>query len=156
MVLDQTRPIIVIADPGFEEEVAVRLGRIGFDNMAGYLDGGMQSLAPRPDLVLRTERITAPTLAEQLASPNVPAVLDVRAAGEWGDGHIAGSVNVPLTYLKDRMGEVPDGRPLIVQCAGGYRSAIAISILENQGFSDLIDLIGGLGAWEASKLGTVS
>jgi len=156
VVLDQTRPIIVIADPGFEEEVAVRLGRIGFDNMAGYLDGGMQSLAPRPDLVLRTERITAPTLAEQLASPNVPAVLDVRAAGEWGDGHIAGSVNVPLTYLKDRMGEVPDGRPLIVQCAGGYRSAIAISILENQGFSDLIDLIGGLGAWEASKLGTVS
>ncbi len=155
VVLDQTRPIIVIADPGLEEEVAVRLGRIGFDNMAGYLDGGMQSLAPRPDLILRTERITAPTLAEQLASPDVPTVLDVRAAGEWGDGHIAGSVNLPLTFLKDRIDEVPDGRPLIVQCAGGYRSAIAISILENQGFTDLIDLVGGLGAWEASKLETV-
>jgi rhodanese-related sulfurtransferase len=124
--------------------------------MAGYLDSGIQSLAPRPDLVLRTERITAPTLAEQLASTDVPAVLDVRAAGEWEDGHIAGSVNLPLSFLKDRIDEVPDGRPLMVQCAGGYRSAIAISILENQGFTDLIDLVGGLGAWEASKLETVS
>jgi hydroxyacylglutathione hydrolase len=114
VVLDQTRPVVVIADPGLEVEVAVRLGRIGFDNMAGYFDGGMQSLASRPDLVLRTERITVLTLAEQLASTDVPAVLDVRAAGEWGNRHIAGSVNVPPTFLKDMMGEVPDGRPLIV------------------------------------------
>lgn len=155
VVLDQTRPIIAIADPGMEEEVAVRLGRIGFDHMAGYLDGGMQSLAPRPDRVQRTERITAPTLAEQLNGPGAPAVLDVRAAGEWDDGHIAGSVNLPLTNLKDRISEVPAGRPLIVHCAGGYRSAVAISILENQGFTDVIDLVGGLGAWEASKLETV-
>ena len=155
VVLDQTRPIVVIADPGMEEEVAVRLGRIGFDSMAGYLDGGMQSLAPRPDLVVRTERITAPTLAEQLTTPDAPAILDVRAEGEWGTGHIEGSVNLPLTYLKGRIAEVPEGRPLIVHCAGGYRSAVAISILENQGFTDVIDLVGGLGAWEASKLETV-
>ena len=156
VVLDQTRPIIVIADPGLEEEVAVRLGRIGFDHMSGYLDGGMQSLAVRSDLVRRTERITAPTLAEQLASPDAPTVLDVRAEGEWSDGHIAGSVNVPLNLLQGRIGEVPQTRPMVVHCAGGYRSAIAISILECQGVTGVIDLVGGLGAWEASQLETVS
>ena len=156
VVLDQTRPIIVIADPGLEEEVAVRLGRIGFDHMAGYLDGGMQALAVRPDLVRRTDRITAPTLAEQLGSSDSPAILDVRAPSEWSDGHIAGSVNLPLNLLQGRLEEVPKTRPLVVQCAGGYRSAIAISILEGQGVTGIVDLVGGLGAWEASQLETVS
>ncbi len=155
VVLEQSKPIVVIADPGMEEEVAVRLGRIGFDSMAGYLDGGMQVLSPRPDLVVRTERITAPTLAEQLTTPDAPAILDVRVEGEWVAGHIEGSVNLSLTYLKGRIAEVPKGRPLIVHCAAGYRSAVAISILENQGFTDVIDLVGGLGVWEASKLETV-
>jgi hydroxyacylglutathione hydrolase len=155
VVLNQTKPIIVITDPGLEEEVAVRLGRIGFDHMAGYLDGGMQPLSARPDLVCRTDRITAPTLAEQLTEADAPTVLDVRAPGEWAEGHISGSVNLPLTFLQSRLNEIPEGHPIVVHCAGGYRSAIAISILEGHGVTGVVDLVGGLGAWEASKLETV-
>ena len=77
-LLDRDRPIVLVAEPGREEEAAVRLGRIGFDHVAGYLDGGMQALESHTDLVRRLERITAPMLAEQLAAMHSVVVLDVR------------------------------------------------------------------------------
>ena len=77
-LLDQQKPIVLIADLGREEEAAMRLGRIGFDHVAGYLEGGMLALEERPDLIRQTVRITATTLAEQLRSSEPPAVLDVR------------------------------------------------------------------------------
>jgi glyoxylase-like metal-dependent hydrolase (beta-lactamase superfamily II)/rhodanese-related sulfurtransferase len=152
-LLDREHPIVLVADPGREEEGAMRLGRIGFDHVAGYLDGGMQALESRPDLVERTERITAPTLAEQLALPKTPMVLDVRTEQEWRDKHIAGSFNIPLQHLRERLDEVPRDRDVIVQCASGYRSAIATSLLKQHGLVQLADLVGGFAAWEASDLG---
>ena len=153
-LLDPNRPIVVVAEPGREEEAAMRLGRIGFDNVAGYLDGGMQALDPRPDLVARIERITAPTLAEQLASDDRPHVLDVRTEEEWQSGRIEGSQNIPLNHLLERLDEVPSDRPLVVHCATGYRSSIAASLLTRSGITDAADLVGGMDAWEASKLDT--
>jgi hydroxyacylglutathione hydrolase len=153
-LLDPNRPIVVVAEPGREEEAAMRLGRIGFDNVAGYLDGGMQALDPRPDLVARIERITAPTLAEQLASDDRPDVLDVRTEEEWQSGRIEGSQNIPLNHLLERLDEVPSDRPLVVHCATGYRSSIAASLLTRSGITDAADLVGGMDAWEASKLDT--
>ena len=85
----------------------MRLGRIGFDNVAGYLDGGMQALATRPDLVQRIERITAPTLAEQLEEAEPIVVLDVRTEREWQNQHIEGSLNIPLQHLQERLAEAP-------------------------------------------------
>ena len=82
-LLDPNKPIVLIAEPGTEQEAAMRLGRIGFDNVEGYLDGGMQALEHRPDLVQRIERMAAPTLAEQLAESISPVVLDVRTEREW-------------------------------------------------------------------------
>jgi rhodanese-related sulfurtransferase len=152
-LLDREHPIVLVADPGREEEGAMRLGRIGFDHVAGYLDGGMQALESRPDLVERTERITAPTLAEQLALPKTPMVLDVRTEQEWRDKHIAGSLNIPLQRLRERVDEVPRDRDVVVQCASGYRSAIAASLLKQHGLVQLADLVGGFAAWEASDLG---
>jgi rhodanese-related sulfurtransferase/glyoxylase-like metal-dependent hydrolase (beta-lactamase superfamily II) len=153
-LLDPHRPIVVVAEPGREEEAAMRLGRIGFDNVAGYLDAGMQALDPRPDLVARIERITAPTLAEQLASDDPPHVLDVRTEEEWQSGRIEGSQNIPLNHLLERLDEVPSDRPLVVHCATGYRSSIAASLLTRNGITDAADLVGGMDAWEASKLDT--
>jgi rhodanese-related sulfurtransferase/glyoxylase-like metal-dependent hydrolase (beta-lactamase superfamily II) len=153
-LLDPHRPIVVVAEPGREEEAAMRLGRIGFDNVAGYLDAGMQALDPRPDLVARIERITAPTLAEQLASDDPPHVLDVRTEEEWQSGRIEGSQNIPLNHLLERLDEVPGDRPLVVHCATGYRSSIAASLLTRNGITDAADLVGGMDAWEASKLDT--
>jgi rhodanese-related sulfurtransferase len=151
-VLDVECPIVLIAEPGQEEEAAMRLGRIGFDHIAGYLAGGAQALADRSDLVRRIERMTAAEVAEALAAPNPPLVLDVRAPGERHDKHIDGSVHVPLNRLKRYLDEVPRDRKVVVQCAGGYRSAIAASILANHGMTAIADLVGGLAAWEEMGL----
>jgi hydroxyacylglutathione hydrolase len=151
-VLDRAKPIVIVAEPGREQEAALRLGRIGFDHVKGYLDGGMAALAERPDLVWPTERVTAPMVAEELAGIEPPLLLDIRSPREWAAKHIRGSVNIPLNHLQERIGEIPRNRRLAVHCAGGYRSSIAASILHQYGMTNLIEMAGGLAAWDASKL----
>lgn len=151
-VLDHEHPIVVIAEAGKEEEAVIRLGRIGFDNVAGYLKGGMDALGDRPDLVSKVERITAVALSEQLATTGAPTVVDVRSEKEWAAGHIPGSVNIPLNHLRDRTAEIAKDRPVVVHCEGGYRSAIAASMLGQAGRPDVLDMVGGCNAWVASKL----
>jgi hydroxyacylglutathione hydrolase len=163
-LLDRERPIVIIAEPGREYEAQLRLGRIGFDRVAGYLEGGMQALALRPDLVARTERISPEELAEELAEParasGLVFIVDVRTPREWGQTKIEGSFNIPLNHLRARIGEVPLGRRVVVHCASGYRSAIAASLLRQHGFGDVGDLAGGINAWlavaPASPAATVS
>jgi rhodanese-related sulfurtransferase len=154
-VLDRTRPIVIIAEPGREQEAALRLGRIGFDHIRGYMNGGMEALAARPDLVWPTERIGAPMVAEELASANPPLLLDIRNPREWVTKHIAGSVNIPLNHFEERIGEIPRDRRIAVHCAGGYRSSIAASILHQYGITNLIEMAGGLAAWDAAQLPVV-
>ena len=148
-VLDLKVPIVIVADPGTEEEAAIRLGRIGFDHVAGYLRDGMVALAGRDDLVAQADRVTVPTLAEMLEGDDAPPVVDVRGIGEWEAGHIPGSVCIPLDQLRDRMDEVPRGRRFAVNCRTGYRSSIAVSLLAQAGIEDAMDVIGGFVAWEA-------
>ncbi len=155
-MLSHDQPIVVIAEPGSEAEAVMRLGRIGFDNVAGYLRDGMQALEPHPDLIQVVARITAPALAEQVAIPNGPFILDVRSEKEWQAGHIAHSHNIPLTHLRERLADVPADRSVVVHCEGGYRSAIACSLLKASGRTNVSDLVGGIKAWIASKLPTES
>jgi hydroxyacylglutathione hydrolase len=156
-LLSRDEPIVVIAEEGGEEEAVMRLGRIGLDNVAGYLAGGMNALAAREDLVARTERITAPALAEWLGGKRpeagpAPLVIDVRSEAEHAGGHIAGSLNIPLPHLDERRGEIPAGRPVVVHCEGGYRSAIAASLLQKLGRRDVHDMVGGYKAWRAAAI----
>lgn len=151
-VLNREHPIVIIADPGREIEAATRLGRIGFDHVAGYLDGGMQSLAERPDLTMATERISAPLAAERIAAGQAPLVVDVRAPGEREQKRILDSISMPLSQLADRWSELPADRPLLVHCAGGYRSSIAASILQRHGRAQVSEMAGGIAAWEAAQL----
>jgi rhodanese-related sulfurtransferase len=156
-LLARDRPIVLIAEPGKEVEAATRLGRIGFDNVAGYLEGGMQVLEDaHPQLLERTERITAGSLAEQLRDEAPPLVVDVRTPTEWEERRIDGSVNLPLSRLRDQLGELPRERPIVVYCSGGYRSAIAVSLLRREGVARISDLVGGLGAWQAAVPATGS
>jgi glyoxylase-like metal-dependent hydrolase (beta-lactamase superfamily II)/rhodanese-related sulfurtransferase len=151
-MLERTSSIVVVADTGDEDEAVMRLGRIGFDNVAGYLKDGMAALEFRPDLLRRTERTTAVALAKRLDAPQAPLVLDVRSEKEWATGRIAQSVNIPLNHLRDRAGELPHDRDIVVHCEGGYRSAIAASLLAQRGRERVVDLVGGFKAWTASKL----
>jgi len=155
-VLDRTKPIVIIAEPGREKEAALRLGRIGFDHVKGYLDEGMGALAGRPDLVWPTERLSAPMVAEEVASADPPLLLDIRNPREWVTKRIDGSVNVPLNHLQERIAEIPRDRRIAVHCAGGYRSSIAASILHQHGITNLIEMAGGLAAWDAAKLPVIS
>jgi len=155
-VLDRAKPIVIIAEPGREQEAALRLGRIGFDHVRGYLRGGMHALQEKPELVWPTERVNAQMVAEELAIADPPLVLDIRNPREWATRHIANSVNIPLNHLQDRIDEIPRDRRIAVHCAGGYRSSIAASILLRYGITNLIEMAGGLAAWDAAKLPVVS
>ncbi len=149
-ILDRAKPIVIVAGPGREEEAAIRLGRIGFDHIRGYLRNGMEAAADRPDLVWPTERISPLAAAEELASADPPLLLDVRNPKEWAARRIDGSVNVPLNHLQERIAEIPRDRRIIVHCAGGYRSSIAAGILQQCGITHLEEMAGGLAAWDAA------
>lgn len=149
-LLDPERPIVLIAEPGREVEAATRLGRIAFDTIAGYLAGGMQSLDAEPSLITRIERITAASLAERLRAPDPPMLIDVRAPGEWQERRIDAAVNLPLSRFPEQMATLPLDQSIVVHCASGYRSAIAASLLQRDGFSGVADLVGGMPAWESA------
>jgi glyoxylase-like metal-dependent hydrolase (beta-lactamase superfamily II)/rhodanese-related sulfurtransferase len=153
-VLTREQPIVIIADPGREHEAAMRLGRIGFDHVVGYLDGGLHSIASRPELSMSTERLSAQVAAERVAAAHerAPVMVDVRAPGERQQKRIAGSVGIPLNHLGERLSELPTDRPVLVYCAGGYRSSIAASLLQRHGFTQVSEIAGGIAAWDAGKL----
>ncbi len=130
----------------------MRLGRIGFDNVSGYLDGGMTALIKHPEHVEAVERVTAPAVQE-LREQQELLVLDVRAERERETvGYIEGSLNIPLNHLEERILEVPTTQRIAVHCAGGYRSAIAVSLLQKHGLTNVLDMVGGFQAWVKSGL----
>lgn len=155
-VLTTTEPIVIIANPGSENESATRLGRIGFDHVAGYLEDGVRSLESRPERTAFTERLSASYAAELLSCGEAPLAVDVRTPGEREQKFIEGSVHIPLNRLTERAAELPKNRPLLLYCAGGYRSSIAASLLQRCGFSHVGEIAGGISGWEAAKLPVVS
>jgi rhodanese-related sulfurtransferase len=151
-VLSREKPIVIVADPGAETESALRLGRIGFDHVIGYLEGGLRSADGSAARIVTTDRVSAEVAARRLAEDDGLVVLDVRAPAERAQKRIDGSVHVPLTRLLDRMSEIPADRPVLVHCAGGYRSSIAASLLQRARRTNVSELAGGITAWEAAGL----
>jgi rhodanese-related sulfurtransferase len=146
-LLDPKRPVVLITEPGMEKEAIERLGRIGFDHVVGYLEGGMEALFNRPDLLQKGQRISAQGLAELLTTTHPPTVVDVRTEKEWEAGHIDQSLNIPLPHLAEQVHKIPESTPVVVHCASGYRSSAALGILEQAGRTQAMDLIGGYDAW---------
>jgi glyoxylase-like metal-dependent hydrolase (beta-lactamase superfamily II) len=151
-VLNREHPIVIIAAPGRESEAAIRLGRIGFDHIAGFLKDGMNSLASRPELTATTERVSAPFAEELLSAANSPLVIDVRSPREREQKFIGGSMSVPLNHLTENLAKLPKDRALLVYCAGGYRSSLAASLLQKNGFQNVSEIASGIAGWEAAKL----
>lgn len=152
-LLDEERPIVLVTGPDKEQESALRLGRIGFDQVTGYLDKGASAFEARPELLTRHQRIEAGALQVLLDGPDAPLVLDVRGPGERQRGHIEGSLHIPLNELLERMDEVPRDRPVVTHCATGYRSSIAASLLQLRGVEAVTDLEGGYDAWQTGAVG---
>jgi rhodanese-related sulfurtransferase len=125
----------------------VRLARIGFDRVAGYLRGPEGAFLTIPERVERASRVTAPQLAAALRAPVRPVLLDVRNVGELAAGAIPGARHIPLAQLPNRLAEIPPDRPVVAYCAGGYRSSVAASLLRRSGVEDVSDLLGGYSAW---------
>ena len=138
---------MLIADPAMERDVATRLHRAGFKNLAGYLENGIEALKKRPDLLAHIERITVSRLIRRQSTGNAGAIVDVRDAHEWQEDCIEDSINIPLSHLRERVSELPRGRDIIVYCCGGYRSTIAASLLLQLGHPNVVELVGGLEAW---------
>ena len=148
IILDREHQIVLVAETGTEVEAITRLGRIGYDHVAGYLNRGIHALAATPELIRRTDRISAIHLSEQIMTVNRPHILDVRSRQEWQQRRIDDSRNIPLPHLVERLQEIPRGHTVVVHCAAGYRSSIAASLLEHHGFTNIMDLVGGFEAWE--------
>jgi rhodanese-related sulfurtransferase len=140
--------LVIVADSvDRSREAVMRLARVGMENVAGYLDGGILAWSNAGYATAQLPQITPLELRDSTL-----AVLDVRRTTEYASGHVPGARNIPLHELQRRKGELRAEEPLAVICAGGYRSSMAASILARDGFSDLSNVIGGTSAWMAEKL----
>ena len=151
-VMEPGKPIILVTDPGHESEAKMRLARIGFDNVIGALADPIAAFLANPDHVERLSRLSVDELAERIASVKDLVLIDVRNPGEVALGSIPGARNIGLPALLRTKDELDPLAPTVVFCAGGYRSAIASSLLRSHGFTDVSDLIGGYTAWSSGNI----
>jgi glyoxylase-like metal-dependent hydrolase (beta-lactamase superfamily II)/rhodanese-related sulfurtransferase len=150
-VLDLDRAIILVTEPGSERETAMRLMRVGIDQVLGFLKGGAEGFAGASEVV-STARTSVQDLARETSAGRGGRVLDVRTRSEWSAGHVDGSQNVPVEELRARAREVPADSALTIHCKTGYRSLVAASLLEQLGRTGLVDVEGGFDAWLAASL----
>jgi glyoxylase-like metal-dependent hydrolase (beta-lactamase superfamily II)/rhodanese-related sulfurtransferase len=142
MIPDINQKLLVIADPGTEEEVLTRLSRVGYDQTIGYLNGGFEAWRKSGKEVDTIDQVTA----EELKGMKEPTVVDVRKIGEYQSEHLPDAIHASLEYLNDHMAEIPSEGTYYIHCAGGYRSVIAASILKARGYHNMVDIAGGFGA----------
>lgn len=146
LIPDIKQQILLVAEPGREEEVVTRLARVGYDYCIGYLDGGFEAWKKAGMEVDKIERINADQLADILAkNPDAP-VFDVRKQSEYLSEHIVEAENTPLDYINDSMLRIPKDKTAYIHCAGGYRSMVFASILRARGYDNLVDVAGGFKA----------
>lgn len=144
------KPIILVTPAGKEEETVIRLSRVGFDKMEGYLAGGFeawQNAGEKLDMIVNVE---ADELVMDIPhDPNL-LIVDVRRETEFADGHAKDALNLPLSEMIDvaQIANFEDNQNLYVHCAGGYRSIIAASLLKKEGIHNLRNIVGG---WEKIK-----
>ena len=141
---------VLITYPGEEQTAAMRLARIGSDHTVGYFNVGADGAFPDEltDLVRSTPRTSVAEL-EHLLTTDAVTVVDIRNPSEREFGVIPGAVSIPLAQLRTRVGELPDDRPLVMHCAGGWRSSVAASLLRAHGIRQVSDLAGGYDEWAA-------
>jgi glyoxylase-like metal-dependent hydrolase (beta-lactamase superfamily II)/rhodanese-related sulfurtransferase len=135
------QPIVLVAQEGTEHESVLRLARIGFENVVGYLKNGIEAWDEKLETV---NSISADELQKEMQQD--VAILDVRKQGEWNTSHLKDAQFVPLASFPKNLKELDKHKPYIVHCGGGYRSMTAISIMKNEGFTNITNVYGGFAA----------
>ncbi|MDN5797657.1 MAG: MBL fold metallo-hydrolase [Intrasporangium sp.] len=154
-VLTPDQRVVIMAPEGQEQQVATRFARIGFDNVLGYVANPEDYLVEHQDEVVPASRLTAGQALDAVASPAIQLV-DIRNAGELEAGMLPGARHIPLAELVARADELDPARPVLLYCAGGWRSSVGASFLRARGFADVSDLLGGYGAWAARAQATTA
>jgi glyoxylase-like metal-dependent hydrolase (beta-lactamase superfamily II) len=150
LISDLKKPILFIADEGKEEEVVIRLSRVGYDNTIGFLEGGFAAWQKAGEEVDTIEEMTAAEFAQQF--DHIENALDVRRASEFNAEHIKGLINFPLDFINTKMNLLDRNKRYYLHCAGGYRSVIAASILKARGFDQVVNIKGGYKALAETDL----
>ena len=149
-ILSFNKPMILVTEPGKEEETIIRLARVGFAKMEGYLKGGFDAWKKAGEKIDMIIDIEADELAMDIPhDPNIK-IVDVRRETEFADGHVKNAINLPLNEMNDLalIADFEENENLYVHCGGGYRSVIACSIMKSQGMHNLRNILGG---WEKIK-----
>jgi len=147
--------MLVLDDPTQMAAVTTHLIRVGFDNVQGYLEGGMDSWETAGYPLTTLPIISVHDLNKRLNDRQKFTVLDVRTEGEWNSGHIDGAIHIHGGKLQERFAEVPRDKPVAVVCGSGYRASIAASFLQREKYEAVSNVIGGMAAWNAAGLPTV-
>ncbi|MFN5646461.1 MAG: MBL fold metallo-hydrolase [Sphingobacteriales bacterium] len=150
MIPDIKQQILVVAEPGREEEIVTRLARVGYDYCIGYLEGGFDAWKNAGQVVDMIQQVTVDELAEIMKGGNVH-LLDVRKKSEYDSEHVVDAENAPLDFINDSMLQINKNNTYYVNCAGGYRSMIFNSTLRARGYNNLIDVTGGFKAIKESN-----
>jgi rhodanese-related sulfurtransferase len=142
MIPDINQKLLIVTEPGREEEVVTRLSRVGYDHAIGFLDGGFDTWKAAGKDIDTLEQVTA----DELAGIEDAKVVDVRKIGEYQSEHVPSAIHASLEYINDHMTELPTEGKYYMHCAGGYRSVIAASILKARGYHNMVDIAGGFKA----------
>ncbi len=154
LIPDIKQPILIVAEPGREEEVVTRLARVGYDHAIGFLDGGFDAWQESGKDVDHIKSIDTEEFVKRYAAGPL-AVVDVRKPSEFESGHVKDAENHPLDHINEHMQAFSGGETKYVHCAGGYRSVIASSILKARGVEDLVNVEGGFGAITKTEVPTI-
>jgi glyoxylase-like metal-dependent hydrolase (beta-lactamase superfamily II)/rhodanese-related sulfurtransferase len=150
MVPDIKQEILIVAEPGREEEIITRLARVGYDNAIGYLKGGFDAWKNAGKEIDFIPSVTVEEFSAAEVADSSINILDVRKKSEYDSEHIINATNAPLDYINESMLLVDKNKTYYVHCAGGYRSMVFASILKARGYNNLIDVDGGFKAIKES------
>ena len=139
------KKIVLVTEPGKEKETVVRLARVGFEKIIGYLDGSFEAWKKAGEKIDMIIDVEADELMMDMPHDEYLVVVDVRRETEFADGHLKDAVNIPLNEMTDpgSMANIEDSQNVYVHCAGGYRSVIASSLLKRQGIHNIRNVLGG-------------
>ncbi|NVK64456.1 MAG: MBL fold metallo-hydrolase [Flavobacteriales bacterium] len=148
MIPDVKQTILLVVDPASLDETVTRLSRVGYDGVIGYLEGGYETWANSGKDVDTIQRVDA----NEFAAVNDATLIDIRKKSEYDSEHVVNAINIPLNQINDHLASFPKDTFFYINCAGGYRSMIASSILKQRGWDNFADVRGGFSALKDTEV----